>query len=104
MKDRRQSSRYQTSIPCSVQLRGDSLDGKISNVSSGGALITDIENVPSVGSTVRITFTVEEKVLPVQLTAKVVHTKTADQPGSCGVQFEEPVEDVIIKLGPFLKA
>lgn len=102
MKNRRKFSRRKTSIPCCVEWEDHTFDGEITNISPGGVLISKINNLPPIDSVIQISFEVKEKVTPIRLAARVIHTKLSSAGGAFGVQFEEPPEDVQLKLAVFL--
>jgi len=106
-QDRRQAYRWKVAIPCTVKYGDKTILGQIANLSSAGALITQVGAVPPKGALVVVRIEVEEKKveLEVSLTCRVAHHTTqeiirAGQLGSFGVEFQQPVEEVNSKLIP----
>ena len=104
---RRQAYRWKVAIPCTVTYGDTIIIGRIANLSSAGALITQVGTVPPKGALVVVRIQMEEKKveLEVRLTCRVAHHTTqeiiqAGQLGSFGVEFQQPVEAVISKLIP----
>ncbi len=106
-QDRRQAYRWKVAIPCTVKYGDTIIIGRIANLSSAGALITQVGSVPPKGALVVIRIRVEEKEVEreVMLTSQVFHHAKqgiirAGQLGSFGVEFLQPVEEVHSKLIP----
>ncbi len=105
-RDRRRFHRWEVSIPCNVEWEDTIIRGQIANLSYGGALITQVNAVPSEGARVLLTF--QARVggvrLKNKLVARVVYVILEAKEviigsiGSFGVEFEEPPEQVKTKL------
>ncbi len=98
-RDRRRFPRWEVCIPCTVEWEGTIIRGQIANLSNGGALITQVNAVPSEGARVLLTF--QARVEEVRLVARVVHVMLeameeliSGSIGSFGVEFEEPPEQI----------
>jgi len=110
--DRRIFPRWVTSMPCIVRWkdydRDYDIEGKISNLSFGGALITDISALPPENAPVELTFQTEEKVtLNSVVTVRVVHSQAdiaeSGGIGWFGVAFEQSAEELRSQLAPILR-
>ena len=106
--DRRIFPRWVTSMPCTVRWKDYDIEGKISNLSFAGALITDISALPPENTPVELTFQTKERVtLNAVVTVRVVHSHadTADsgEVGLFGVAFEESAEELRSQLAPILR-
>ena len=106
-RDRRRFHRWEVSIPCTVEWEDTIIRGQIANLSYGGALITQVNAVPSEGARVLLTF--QTRVggvrLKNKLVARVVYVileamekSSIGSIGLFGVEFEEPPEQVKGKL------
>ncbi len=98
-RDRRRFHRWEVSIPCNVEWEDTIIRGQIVNLSNGGALITQVNALPSEGARVLLTF--QARVGGVRLVARVVHVMLEVMEeliigsiGSFGVEFEEPPEQM----------
>ncbi len=116
-QERRQLYRWKVSIPCTLE-RGDTIiTGQIANLSLGGALITQMDAVPPEGVPFIVRFQVEKE--RVELESKLIHAINLSfrgpwivqvsamedgQVGSCGVEFQEPEEEMRTKLRPVFRA
>ena len=85
-----------------MEWAGHKFRGRISNISLGGAHITEVKVLPQEGDSVQIHFTMVEKSVRVQLPSKVTHTRESMPSGSFGVTFEERPDEVYLKLRPVL--
>ncbi len=106
-RDRRRFHRWDVSIPCTVEWEDTITRGQIANLSYGGASITQVNDVPSEGARVILTF--QTRVGGVRLknkrVARVVYVFLEAMEeliigsiGSFRLKFEEPTEQVMGKL------
>ncbi len=106
-RDRRRFHRWEVCIPCNVEWEDTIIRGQIANLSYGGALITQVDALPSEGARVLLTF--QTRVgggrLKNKLVARVVYVileameeLISGSIGSFGVEFEEPPEQMKGKL------
>ena len=105
MKNRRKFPRREISIPCTVRTTETTFKAQIVNISLGGALITRLNFIPPPhGIPLQIEVeVVNGQVLSVRLSCTVVHTKWSSSEALFGVQFEEPIGDVGVKLNRILR-
>lgn len=103
IEDRQRFTRRRVSIACRIEWAGKGFKGRVANISLGGALITDVEELPPIGNTVNVILEVSETAVKVQLKSRIIHTNRSGEGVSFGVEFEEPRQDVRLKLGPILK-
>ncbi len=106
--NRRVFPRWVTSIPCTVTWKDYEIEGQISNLSFGGALVTRVRRLPPENTEVEIAFQAKERVaLDAWVTSRVIHTHWAivesGEAGMFGVTFEEPPYKLRSKLAPVLR-
>jgi len=104
-KENRQFKRWEVSIPCTVKWGPNTIAGLITNVSLGGALITNMDSLPPPdGAMLALTFQVEKEEVKIvsSVTSRVVRTilEILDDGdvGSIAVQFEDQSEEVQSQL------
>lgn len=106
-RDRCQFKRWEVFIRCTIEWGDTIIRGLIANLSYGGALITQVNAVPSEGARVLLTFhsRVGGVRLKNKLASRVVHVSLEAMEeliigsiGSFGVEFEEPPGQVKDKL------
>jgi len=104
-KERRQFERYEVFIPCTVKWGPNTIAGLITNMSLGGALITNMDSLPPPdGAMLALTFQVEKEEVKIvsSVTSRVVRTilEMLDDGdvGSIAVQFEDQSEEVQSQL------
>ena len=95
-KERRQFERYAVSIPCTVTHMGETTKGKITNISLGGAFITEMTILPpSEKASITVSFSVEKDGVEIKAS---VDSRIVLRPseisssgiwGSIGVQFQD---------------
>ena len=98
MKDKRRFQRWDCAIPCQLESIGQRYRGQISNLSLGGAFITDAELAPLQGLHITITFRVRGEH-QLALRARIVRCATPD---SFGVEFYGDSKERIQRLAPIL--
>ena len=109
MKERQGFKRWTVSIPCTVKWKDRRMTGKITNISLGGALITQVKAFPPEGALITIIFQAEQEdiVLQGRIMSKVIHTIWEDIEdagiGFLGVKFGESPEKVREKLIPAIR-
>ena len=108
--ERRKFERWETSIPCTLEWKGSSTTGLITDLSFGAALIKQVDGLPAQGTSVAIRFEFNEN--EVQLNSKLaarilrtVHQLSEEGEGIVwiGVHFEESEEEIRSKLTPVLQ-
>ena len=103
MRDRRQSKRFEVSIACNVERGSRIIRGHITNLSSSGALITQVIDVPPKDALVRVLFEFDKEKLQLEgVTSRVIHLKWEEiggrKLGSFGVKFEEMPPEIQSRL------
>jgi len=95
-KDRRQFKRYEVSIPCRVTHMGETTKGKITNISLGGALITELTAAPPPEKAfITVTFQVEKEEVKINasmdssVARHLFDIQDDESVGSIGIQFED---------------
>jgi len=95
-KERRQFERYAVSIPCTVTNMGETTKGKITNISLGGAFITELATFPPPEkAAITVSFGVEKDGVEIKASvdSSVVHRpseiSSSGNWGSIGVQFQD---------------
>ncbi len=95
-KERRQFERYEVSIPCTVTHMGETTKGKITNISLGGAFITELTILPpSEKAAITVSFGVEKDGVEIKASvdSRIVHNPSEVHSsgiwGSIGVQFQD---------------
>ncbi len=95
-KEKRQSKRWEVSIPCTVTHMGETTKGKITNISLSGALITELTTAPPPEKAViTVSFKVEKEEVEIKASvdSRVVRNPSDIQDdeivGSIGVKFED---------------
>ncbi|MDA2937158.1 PilZ domain-containing protein, partial [Acidobacteria bacterium AH-259-A15] len=110
MKERRGFKRWTVSIPCTVEWKDRRMTGKITNISLGGALITQVKAFPPEGASITIIIQAQQEdvVLKGRIMSNVIHTIWEDIEdvgiGSFGVKFGESPQKVREKLIPVIRA
>ena len=110
MEERRQSKRYEVSIPCTVYWHDHIMKGQITDLSLDGAFITRLSTIPPRRALVVLTFQAEKGQvrLRAELTSRVIHTIKEfieqGEAGEIGVQFQDPTEEVKSQLIPVFRA
>ena len=104
MEQQQKFARQRVHIRCTVEWAGGKFRGRIEKISPGGASITDVDFHPHKGDRVQVNFEVRETAARVRLPSQVLHTRWWKPSGSFGVSFDEPPEEVSLKLGPILGA
>jgi hypothetical protein len=106
MKEKRKFPRHNVSLPCNVQWKDHEINGQITNLSLGGALISQVNAIPSVGATVIVEFQFDEAgkvVLEGEVTTRVVHNMWLGGLGRFGVEFAKPAQEFMLKLSTVLE-
>ena len=103
MKDDRQFERIETSIPCRISCHDQMITGRITNLSPGGAFVTEATEVPAEGSLIVLTLQDDHGIsLRARVSSKVIHSFWEiiedTQIASFGVEFRELETDVRSKL------
>ena len=95
-KDRRRFERWEVSIPCTVKHMGETTKGRITNISLGGALITELTAAPPPEKAfIIVTFQVEKEEVEIQASVDsgIVRYLFAIQDdeivGSIGAKFQD---------------
>ncbi len=99
--ERRRFQRWEIQLPCKVRWKDYIITGQIINLSLGGALIDQVNAIPSVGAKVVVEFQDEKgKVsLACKANSTIVHSRWSEgAAGRFGVQFQEPTEVITSKL------
>ena len=94
-KEKRQSERYEVSIPCIVTHMGETTKGKITNISLSGAFITELLTLPPPErAVITINFKVEKEEVEIKASVNsgIVRNLFDIQDdaivGSIGIQFK----------------
>ena len=113
-KERRQSLRCEASIPCTVTYKGKTTTGKITNMSLGGAFITELATTPPEKAFITVAF----EVVKIALTQRNVEIKASVDSsvirdlfdiqddgivGSIGVQFQDNSREVQSQLKSIMR-
>ena len=100
-KEKRQSERYEVSIPCTVTHMGETIRGKITDISLGGVFITELTGPPPPeGASITVNFQVDQMSLThrnVAIKASVASNvvrnlfdiQDDEIVGAIGVQFQD---------------
>jgi hypothetical protein len=108
IKERRQSVRWPTSIPCTVLWEDRVISGEMANISFRGALIAGPSASPPVDSAVTLVFHYHCKVeLTARVDSVVIHqsVEAADTGGlgGFGLKFQESLDQIQPKLQPLIE-
>jgi len=95
-KKKRQSERWEVNIPCIVTHKGETTKGKITNISLGGAFITELLTLPpSEKAAITVSFDVEKDGVEIKASvdSNIVHRPSGigygGICGSIGVKFQD---------------
>ncbi|MDA2934743.1 PilZ domain-containing protein [Acidobacteria bacterium AH-259-D05] len=109
MKDRRRFSRWSVCIPCNILWKDYVIDGQITNLSYGGALIEQLKTVPPKGVLVVVTFKyrIETVKLKCKIESRVVRPVwerlEEGRLSFIAVEFVESPEEIRAKLDPLVR-
>lgn len=96
-KDSRQFQRFGASIPCAVTWQDEVIRGEVTNLSHGGALITQANHIPAERTQVIVVFQAGQE--EIRFKARVREALKKDQlPSSFGIEFTETEQKVQSKL------
>ena len=103
--EQRRTARLAASFPCELRWRDEVSSGRISDISMGGALVTEVDNVPPREALVSIYFelTDEEVTLKVELKSVVAHVQEGET-SQVGLEFREPSRQLWPRLTPVLQS
>ena len=96
--ERRRFERLPASFLCTVHWQDCEISGQISNISLGGAFVTQVNTIPPEGAPVVLAFQFRDNQLSLkgEINSKVVHSLKKfledSEIGYLGVQFMEPPE------------
>jgi len=95
-KEKRQSKRWEVSIPCTVTHMGETIRGRVANISLGGAFITELTTAPPPEKAfITVTFQVEKENVEINssVDSSVVRNlfdiQDGEIVGSIGVTFQD---------------
>ncbi len=95
-KERRQFKRWEVSIPCTITHKGEPTKGKITNISLGGALITELTTAPPPEKAfLTVSFKVEKEEVEIKASVdsrvarNLFDTQDDEIVGSIGIQFQD---------------
>ena len=95
-KERRRFKRWEVSIPCTVTHRGETTKGKITNISLGGAFITELTTAPPPEKAfIAVRFKVEKEEVEIKASvdSRIVRNlfdiRDDEIVGSIGIQFQD---------------
>ena len=95
-KERRRFKRWEVSIPCTVTHMGETTKGKITNISLGGAFITELTTAPPPEKAfIAVRFKVEKEEVEIKASvdSRIVRNLFDIQDdeivGSIGIQFQD---------------
>ena len=94
-KDRRQFKRWKVSIPCTITHKGEPTKGKITNISLGGALITELTTAPPPEKAfLTVSFKVEKEEVEIKASVdssvvRNLFTQDDETVSSIGVKFQD---------------
>ena len=109
MSNKRKSERFPVEIPCVVEWDDRLIEGKINDLSVGGAFITQANIVPPNNSFVVVTLGGEDAKMNLKGTvgSRVAHgfweIASEDQIGSFGVEFQDPDPAIQSELTKFIQ-
>ena len=106
-QERREFPRWSTSLPCVVKWPRHQTDGEVTNISLGGALITQMSHAADNGTTVHLSIKAESATIQLvcSVTSRVGRKSEetdGDQAAWMAVRFEERSSKLQSKLGPLL--
>jgi len=107
-KDRRHFKRWEVSIPCTIRHKGEPIKGRITDISFGGALITELTTAPPPEKAViTVSFTVEQEEVEIKASvdSSVVRNlfDTDEIVGSIGVKFQDHSIEGQSRLGSVMR-
>ena len=95
-EEKRQTERWEVSIPCTVTYMGEATKGRITNISLSGALITELTTAPPPEKAfITVTFQVEKEEVEIKASvdSRIVRnqfdTQDDETVGSIGIQFQD---------------
>ena len=103
MTDDREFQRIDVSIPCLVFCEDRVITGDITNLSLGGAFISQASDTPAEGSLLALMLLGKQNIkLMATVDSKIIHSsqevRGEDQVNSVGVKFEESLREVTKKI------
>jgi len=95
-KERRQFKRWEVSIPCTVTHMGETIRGRVANISLGGAFITELTTAPPPEKAfITVNFQVEKEEVEIKasvdsrLVRNLFDIQDDEIVGSIGIQFQD---------------
>ena len=95
-KENRRFRRLKAAIPCAVAWKGKIYQAQVTNLSHGGALITDAEFVPGEAAQVVLMFQGGEE--EISFNAHTREITENDRPASFGLEFGETRHEIESKM------
>ncbi len=109
-KKKRQSERWEVNIPCIVTHKGETTKGKITNISLGGAFITELLTLPPPEkAAITVGFSVEKDGVEIKASvdSSIVHKPSEISSngswGSIGVQFQDDSKEAQSQLQSLMR-
>jgi len=95
-KENRQFKRWEVSIPCTVTHMGETIRGRVANISLGGAFITELTTAPPPEKAfITVTFQVEQEEVEINSSVDSIVVRNLfdirddEIVGSIGVTFQD---------------
>jgi len=94
-KEKRQTERYEVSIPCTITHMGETIKGKITDISLGGAFITELATTPPEKAFITVTF----QVVKIALTQRNVEINASVDSSVVRNFFDIQDDDIVGSIG-----
>jgi len=95
-KEKRQTERWEVSIPCTVTHRGETITGRITNISRGGAFITVLTGLtPPEGDLITVQCLVERQEIEIKASVdssverSLFDIRSDEIVNSIGIRFQD---------------